>query len=133
MNPGTQPTLCRDQAVLRVCGLSKQYLQRRPFSRKKIAVTAFQDVSLTIFPGETLAVVGESGAGKSSLARCIALLERPSTGEIELGGKNLLALYEKQLFAVRREVQLIFQDPASALNPQLSACEIIAEPLLIQG
>jgi ABC-type dipeptide/oligopeptide/nickel transport system ATPase subunit len=96
-------------------------------------VTAFRDVSLTIFPGKTLAVVGESGAGKSSLARCIALLERPSTGEIELGDKNLLALGGKELFAMRREVQLIFQDPASALNPRLTACEIIAEPLLIQG
>ena len=133
MNPGTQPTICRDEALLRVCGLSKQYLQRRPFSRKQIAVTAFEDVSLTIFPGKTLAVVGESGAGKSSLARCIALLERPSAGEIELGGKNLLPLRGKELFATRREVQLIFQDPSSALNPRLTAGEIIAEPLLIQG
>jgi ABC-type glutathione transport system ATPase component len=132
MNPEPQSNTREGEPLLRVSGLSKQYVQQRAFSRKKIAVTAFQDVSLTIFPGETLAVVGESGAGKSSLARCIALLERPSRGEIELGGKNLLALYEKQLFAVRREVQLIFQDPASALNPRLSACEIIAEPLLIQ-
>ena len=133
MNPGTQSTICRDEAVLRVCGLSKQYLQRGPFSRKKIAVAAFQDVSLAIFPGKTLAVVGESGAGKSSLARCIALLERPSAGEIELGGKNALARRGKELFAMRREVQLIFQDPSSALNPRLTAGEVIAEPLLIQG
>jgi peptide/nickel transport system ATP-binding protein len=133
MNLGTPSTLCRDQAVLRVCGLSKQYLQRRPFSSKKIAVTAFQDVSLAIFPGKTLAVVGESGAGKSSLARSIALLERPSAGEIELGGKNSLALGRKELFAMRRQVQLIFQDPSSALNPRLTAGEVIAEPLLIQG
>jgi peptide/nickel transport system ATP-binding protein len=133
MNLGTPSMLCRDQAVLRVCGLSKQYLQRRPFLRKKIAVTAFQDVSLAIFPGKTLAVVGESGAGKSSLARSIALLERPSAGEIELGGKNSLARGRKQLFAMRRQVQLIFQDPSSALNPRLTAGEVIAEPLLIQG
>jgi peptide/nickel transport system ATP-binding protein len=133
MNLGTPSTLCRDQAVLRVCGLSKQYLQRRPFLRKKIAVTAFQDVSLAIFPGKTLAVVGESGAGKSSLARSIALLERPSAGEIELGGKNSLARSRKELFAMRRQVQLIFQDPSSALNPRLTAGEVIAEPLLIQG
>src|SRR5580698_2638993 len=132
MNPGTQPTICRDEALLRVCGLSKQYLQRRPFSRKQIAVTAFEDVSLTIFPGKTLAVVGESGAGKSSLARCIALLERPSAGEIELSGKNLLPLRGRELFATRREVQMIFQDPSSALNPRLTAGEIIREPLLIQ-
>jgi ABC-type glutathione transport system ATPase component len=133
MKPGTQATICRDDAVLRVCGLRKQYVQRRPFSRAKIALTAFEDVSLTIFPGKTLAVVGESGAGKSSLARCVALLEPPSAGEIELGGRNLLALRGRELFAMRREVQLIFQDPSSALNPRLTAGETIAEPLLIQG
>jgi ABC-type glutathione transport system ATPase component len=121
------------EPLLRVSGLGKQYVQRRAFSRQKIAVNAFQDVSFAIFPGKTLALVGESGAGKSSLARCIALLERPTAGEIELAGRNLLALNTKQLFPIRREVQLIFQDPSSALNPRLSACEIIAEPLLIQG
>jgi ABC-type glutathione transport system ATPase component len=121
------------EPLLRVSGLSKQYLQRRPFSRQKIVVSAFHDVSLELFPGETLALIGESGAGKSSLARCIALLERPSTGKIELAGENLLALNRKQLFPIRREIQMIFQDPTSALNPRLTACEIIAEPLLIQG
>ena len=120
------------EPLLRVSRLSKQYVQRRPFSPQKIVVNAFQDVSLTLFPGTTLALVGESGAGKSSLARCIALLERPSTGKIELAGENLLALDREQLFPIRREVQMIFQDPSSALNPRLTACEIIAEPLLIQ-
>jgi len=121
------------EPLLRVSGLSKQYVQRRPFSRQKIVVSAFHDVSLALFPGTTLALVGESGAGKSSLARCIALLERPSTGKIELAGENLLALDAEQLFPIRREVQMIFQDPSSALNPRLTACEIITEPLLIQG
>ena len=133
MNPGMESKIGEFEPLLRVSGLSKQYVQQRPFSRKKIAVTAFQDVSLAIFPGKTLAVVGESGAGKSSLARCIALLERSSAGAIELGGRNFLGLSGKELFAMRRQVQLIFQDPSSALNPRLTAGEIIAEPLLIQG
>jgi len=133
MNLGPHSNIGDSEPLLRISGLGKEYVQRRPFSRTKISVNAFQDVSLTIFPGETLAVVGESGAGKSSLARCIALLERPSRGTIELAGKNLLALSGKELFATRREVQMIFQDPSSALNPRLTACEIIAEPLLIQG
>jgi ABC-type glutathione transport system ATPase component len=120
------------EPLLRVSSLSQQYVQRRPFSRQKIVINAFHDVSFTLFPGRTLALVGESGAGKSSLARCIALLERPSTGKIELAGQDLLALDRDQLFPIRREVQLIFQDPSSALNPRLTACEIIAEPLLIQ-
>jgi oligopeptide transport system ATP-binding protein len=133
MNPAGPPSNSHQfQPLLRVSGLAKQYVERRPFSRQEIAVNAFQDVSFTIFPGKTLALVGESGAGKSSLARCIALLERPSTGEIELAGRNLLPLNRKQLFPIRREVQMIFQDPSSALNPRLTACEIIAEPLLIQ-
>ncbi len=132
MSPRPYSNTSEFEPLLRVSGLGKEYVQRRCFSRKKITVNAFQDVSLTIFSGKTLAVVGESGAGKSSLARCIALLERPSTGTIELSGKNLLALSGKELFAMRREVQMIFQDPSSALNPRLTACEIIAEPLLIQ-
>jgi ABC-type glutathione transport system ATPase component len=133
MNPGPRSNGSQLEPLLRVSGLGKQYVQRRAFSRAKFAVNAFQDVSLTIFPGKTLAVVGESGAGKSSLARCIALLERPTTGTIELAGTNLLALSGKELFSMRHEVQLIFQDPSSALNPRLTASEIIAEPLLIQG
>ena len=132
MNPGPRSNSSQLEPLLRVSGLGKHYVQRRPFSRAKIAVDAFRDVSLAIFPGKTLAVVGESGAGKSSLARCIALLERPTTGTIELAGTNLAALNGKALFSMRREVQLIFQDPSSALNPRLTACEIIAEPLLIQ-
>ncbi|HEY4950184.1 MAG TPA: dipeptide/oligopeptide/nickel ABC transporter ATP-binding protein [Candidatus Acidoferrales bacterium] len=133
MNPGPRSNSSQHEPLLRVSGLGKQYVQRRPFSPAKIALDAFQDVSLTIFPGKTLAVVGESGAGKSSLARCIALLERPTTGTIELAGTKLAALSRKALFLIRREVQLIFQDPSSALNPRLTAGEIIAEPLLIQG
>jgi ABC-type glutathione transport system ATPase component len=132
MNPGPRSNGSQLEPLLRVSGLGKHYVQRRPFSRAKIVVDAFRDVSLAIFPGKTLAVVGESGAGKSSLARCIALLERPTTGTIELAGTNLAALNGKALFSMRREVQLIFQDPSSALNPRLTACEIIAEPLLIQ-
>jgi oligopeptide transport system ATP-binding protein len=126
------PNSNRFEPLLCVSGLGKQYVQRSPFSRQKNVVNAFQDVSLTLFPGQTLALVGESGAGKSSLARCIALLERPTTGRIELAGEDLLALDTEQLFPIRRDVQLIFQDPSSALNPRLTACEIITEPLLIQ-
>src|SRR5580700_8631345 len=132
MSPRPHSNIGQFEPLLRVSGLSKEYVQRRTFSRDKITVNAFQDVCLTIFPGKTLAVVGESGAGKSSLARCIALLERPSAGTIELAGKNLLGLNGKELFAGRREVQMIFQDPSSALNPRLTAGEIIREPLLIQ-
>src|ERR1700722_3223227 len=122
----------RIEPLLRVSGLSKQYVQQRTFSRTEFSVNVFYDVDLTLFRGKTLALVGESGAGKSSLARCIALLERPSTGKMELEGTELLGLDRKSLYPVRRRIQMVFQDPTSALNPGLSACEIVMEPLEIQ-
>jgi ABC-type glutathione transport system ATPase component len=132
MKSGPKFDANRIEPLLRVVGLSKQYIQRRTFSRTEFNVSAFQDVDLELFRGKTLALVGESGAGKSSLARCIALLERPDSGKIEMGGEDLLALNRKALFRIRRRVQMIFQEPVSALNPRLTACEIIAEPLAIQ-
>jgi ABC-type glutathione transport system ATPase component len=130
LEPQSNPK--RIDPLLRVNGLGKQYVQQRTFSRSEFTVSAFQDVDLTLFRGKTLALVGESGAGKSSLARCIALLERPTAGKIELDGADLLGLDRKDLYRVRHRIQMIFQDPTSALNPGLSACEIITEPLEIQ-
>jgi ABC-type glutathione transport system ATPase component len=132
MKPGQKFDSNRMEPLLRVTRLSKQYIQRRTFSRTELTISAFQDVDLALFRGKTLALVGESGAGKSSLARCIALLERPSSGKIELEGEDLFSLDRKALFLVRRRMQMIFQDPASALNPGMTAGEIIAEPLAIQ-
>jgi ABC-type glutathione transport system ATPase component len=120
------------EPLLRVAGLSKQYVQRRALSRAQFTIKAFEDISFGLFRGRTLALVGESGAGKSSLARCIALLEPPTAGKIELEGVDLLAMRRKMLRPVRRRVQMIFQDPTTALNPALTAGEIIAEPLAIQ-
>ena len=120
------------EPLVRVQGLSKRYLQRRWFSREKFLVQALDNVELTIARGCTLALVGESGSGKSTLARCLARLEEPSSGEIWYEGRNLLDLSPQQLLPFRRQIQLIFQDPASALNPRLSAVEIVAEPLAIQ-
>jgi peptide/nickel transport system ATP-binding protein len=75
--------------------------------------------------------VGESGAGKSTLARCIALLEKPTCGEIWFDGENVTGLRKKELFPLRHRVQIVFQDPTSALNPGMTAREIIAEPMRI--
>jgi ABC-type glutathione transport system ATPase component len=121
----------RMDPLVRIEGLSKKYVQRRSLTRAECAVHALEDANLTIHRGITLALVGESGAGKSTLGRCLALLERPTTGEIWYDGKNLLKLNRKELFPIRRQIQLIFQDPASALNPGMTAGEIIGEPLVI--
>ncbi len=119
--------------LLLVRDLSKSYVQRRWFSRERFLIKAFDAVDLTIQHRSTFALVGESGTGKSTLARCIARLEEPSSGEIWYEGKNLLNLPKPEMLRVREEIQLIFQDPTSALNPRLSAVEVISEPLLIQG
>jgi ABC-type glutathione transport system ATPase component len=132
MRPEPQSKANRIEPLLRVTKFSKRYVQQRTFSRTEFTVSAFEDVNLTLFRGKTLALVGESGAGKSSLARCIALLERPTAGKMELEGIDLLALDRKSLFPARRRIQMIFQDPTSALNPGLTACEIVMEPLEIQ-
>ena len=118
--------------LLDVRGLRKSYEQGRWYSREKFHVTALDGVDLSISQGATLAVVGESGSGKSTLARCLVRLEEPSEGEIWYRGRNLLLLNRAALRAVRSEIQLIFQDPATALNPRLTAAEIVAEPLRIQ-
>ncbi len=125
----------QSEPLVRVRGLRKRYVQRRQFSREKFEVPAFEDVDLTIHRGTTLALVGESGAGKSSLARCLALLEKPTAGEIWFEGRNLLALdlERKEMFAAHRQIQFTFQNPTAALNPRFTAAEIIAEPLVVQG
>ena len=118
--------------LVRIQHLSKRYVQRRPFSRSEYTIQALEDASLTISQGTTVGLVGDSGSGKSTLARCLALLEKPSAGEITFDGRDLLVLSSKELFAMRSQIQLIFQEPASALNPRMTALNIVAEPMAIQ-
>lgn len=120
------------EALLVVRGLSKEFFERRPFTRAKAKVSAFREVDLAVRPGTTLAIVGESGAGKSTLARCLALLDEPSAGEIWFDGTCIAPLGRRELLPMRANIQLVFQDPASALNPGMTAQEIVAEPLAIQ-
>src|SRR5580704_15166656 len=119
-------------SLLIVRGLSHEYRNTHLLSGFRPPVQALENIRLVVRRRSTLAVVGESGAGKSTLARCLALLERPTAGEILLNGQNLLALSKRQLFRVRPSIQLVFQDPTSSLNPRLTAAEIIAEPLVVQ-
>lgn len=120
------------EPLLRAEGLRRRYPQRRGWSREQRWTRALDGVDLEVLPGSTLAVVGESGSGKSTLARCLALFERPDGGSIRFAGVDPLSLPRRELTALRRQVQLIFQDPAGALNPRFSAAQIVAEPLLIQ-
>ena len=101
------------------------------FQRAAAHIKAVDDISFTVRKGETLGLVGESGCGKTTLGRCILQLYKPTAGEIRFNGQNLNQLKSKEMRAVRKEMQVIFQDPYSSLNPRMTAGNIIGEPLVI--
>jgi len=101
----------------------------KTFRLKKGFLTAIDDVSLFIYPGETLGLVGESGCGKTVLARVLMRLYREDRGEILFQGKNIAKCHPKTIQQLRSDMQYIFQDPHASLNPRMSAQKIIAEPL----
>jgi peptide/nickel transport system ATP-binding protein len=122
------------EPLLRVQNLEKRYERGGLFlARKSSTVTALAGVSLVIYPKTTLALVGGSGSGKSTLALCIACLESPTSGSIYLESKEITGLEEKELRSVRPQTQLVFQNPASSLNPRLTVLDIVTEPLDVQG
>ncbi len=117
-------------SLLSVLDLKKYYEVRRSvFSVAKETIKAVDGVSLELEAGRTLGVVGESGSGKSTLARCVLLLERPDAGEVVFDGVNLLTAGREEMNRLRRQMQIIFQDPYSSLNPRMKVGEIIAEPV----
>jgi ABC-type glutathione transport system ATPase component len=121
----------RTQPLVRVEQLVKRYPVQQ-FQKSAKAVIALDGVSFTIAAASTLAVVGESGSGKSSLALCLACLERPTSGAIWFEDQDLAKLPESQLRKMRPRIQLVFQDPANSFNPRFTVGKLIVEPLVIQ-
>ncbi|MFI7166262.1 ATP-binding cassette domain-containing protein [Rhodococcus erythropolis] len=111
-------------------GLRKTY-GRPGLFRKKIPFVAVKDVSLSVGVGETLAIVGESGAGKSTVGRMVLRLIEPDSGSVNFAGSDLLALNSNQLRKVRPEMQMIFQDPFSSLDPTMMIGDSVSEPLKV--
>jgi oligopeptide/dipeptide ABC transporter ATP-binding protein len=104
-----------------------------PFLRRRDAVVAVKSVSFALGSNQTLGLVGESGCGKTTVARAILALERPTSGHVRFAGCDVHAMVQRELRAYRRSVQPIFQDPYSSLNPRLSIATIVGEPLKVAG
>ena len=128
MNRNDQPA-----TILRAVGVSRCYQARRAFGTRMRPVIAVDDINLEIRARAALGIVGRSGSGKSTLARCLAALDRPDQGEIWFDGMELRCASESLLRFIRPQLQLILQDAATALNPRMTAVEIVSEPLLIQA
>jgi len=120
--------------ILVVDGLKKYYPVRGGILGGKIGeIRAVDGVSFTLRRGETLGLVGESGCGKSTLGRALNRLEEPTDGTVLFEGKDLAHASRAELFRLRRDIQMIFQDPYSSLNPRMTVGEIVREPLLVHG
>ncbi len=117
--------------VLQVRDLRKNFRVRGSGFRSFATVQAVSGVDLDLRAGRCLALVGESGCGKSTLARLLVRLEEPTSGSVKLNGRELVGLPDAELRSLRRQIQMVFQDPYSALNPRLSVGEIVGEPLLV--
>ena len=113
--------------ILRVEHLKKY------FTTPKGTLHAVDDVNFSIRTGETLGVVGESGCGKSTMGRAILRLHEPTSGKVYFEGRDILSCNKKQLKDLRKDMQIIFQDPFASLNPRMTVSEAIIEPLLVQG
>ncbi len=120
--------------VIEVEDLKKHFPVKKGLLRRTVGqVLALDGVSFAIPRGETLGLVGESGCGKSTLARTVLRLIEPTAGAIKVGGRDITHLRKRELRPYRREMQIIFQDPFSSLNPRMSAGDIVGEPLQIHG
>ena len=121
------PAMSSNTQLVNVRALVKHF----PVEGSDDVVRAVDGVSFAIMRGETLGLVGESGCGKSTVGRCLLRLIEPTAGEVEFAGCNILTLGKNEMRQLRREMQIVFQDPYASLNPRMRVGDIIGEPLVI--
>lgn len=119
--------------LLEVKGLIKEFPLTRSWFKEKQSLKAVNEVSFDLYLGETLGLVGESGCGKSTISRTLVNLDPPSAGDIRYKGRSIIGLNPKELRELRKQIQLVFQDPFAALHPLKYIGDAIAEPLLVHA
>jgi ABC-type oligopeptide transport system ATPase subunit len=117
--------------LLEVKDLVKEFSRRQGLFQSGSTVRAVDGISFTIDPGETFGLVGESGSGKTTTGRCVLRLIEPTSGEVRFKGEDVLRFSRERLRLARREMQIVFQDPYSSLNPRMRVRDIVEEPLVI--
>ncbi len=123
-----------EQPLLEVRHLKKYFpIQRGLLKRTVGYVKAVDDVSYSVARGETFGLVGESGCGKSTTARLVLRLLTPTAGSVTLDGRDISTLSTEQIRAVRKELQIVFQDPYASLNPRMTVRQIVSEPMIVHG
>jgi ABC-type oligopeptide transport system ATPase subunit len=120
-------------ALVEVSGLVKHFVRDTGVLRKGTVVKAVDDISFAIDEGETFGLVGESGSGKTTAGRCLLRLIEPTSGSVRFRGEDVLAFSRSRMRQARRDMQIVFQDPYSSLNPRMRARHIVEEPLIIHG
>jgi peptide/nickel transport system ATP-binding protein len=126
--------LYAQEPILQIKNLKNYFPQERSlFGKVRSFIKAVDDVSFDVYPGETLGLVGESGCGKSTLGRSILRLIQPTAGNIFFEGENITHIPESEMREIRKNMQIIFQDPYSSLNPKITIGEAITEPMMIHG
>lgn len=118
-------------ALVEVCNLVKYFVRGGSLLRTGTVVKAVDGISFTIEEGETFGLVGESGSGKTTTGRCMLRLVEPTSGEVCFRGENVLTFTRQRMRQARRDMQIVFQDPYSSLNPRMRARQIVEEPLII--
>jgi peptide/nickel transport system ATP-binding protein/oligopeptide transport system ATP-binding protein len=118
-------------ALLEVRNLTKEFTRSKGLFGRPTIVRAVDDATFEIAKGETFGLVGESGSGKTTTGRCILRLTEPTSGEVRFRGEDVLAFPKRRLREARRQMQIVFQDPYSSLNPRMRVEQIVEEPLVI--